>query len=55
MLDYIEGCSESREETLAAVCDAFLAILKEWVEPFAPAMSYSKQLPTSSGHVFNVQ
>lgn len=53
--DYIEGCGDSREETLDAICDAFLAILKEWVEPFAPAMSYSKKFSTSSGHVFNVQ
>ena len=55
IIDYIEGCGSSREKTLDAICDAFLAILKEWVEPFAPDMSYSKQLSTSSGHVFNVQ
>ncbi|ODM16402.1 hypothetical protein SI65_07909 [Aspergillus cristatus] len=51
---YIEGCGGSREEGINAVCDAFLAVLKEWAEPFAPSMTYSKQLPTSSGHVFRV-
>ncbi|TQB73287.1 Phosphoglucomutase-3 [Monascus purpureus] len=40
---------------LSAVCDTFTAVLKEWVEPFAPSMTHNKQIPTSSGHVFTVE
>lgn len=40
---------------MSAVCDAFLAVLNEWVEAFAPSMTYSMQLPTSSGHVFKIE
>ncbi|KAE8356580.1 phosphoglucomutase [Aspergillus coremiiformis] len=51
---YIESCGASREQAVDAVCNAFLAVLKEWVLPFAPSMTYSKQMPTSSGHVFQI-
>ncbi|KAL2003265.1 hypothetical protein VTN02DRAFT_4475 [Thermoascus thermophilus] len=49
---YIESCSASREEAVSAVCDTFSAVLKEWVRPFAPKMTYSPQMTTSSGHIF---
>ena len=55
MLVYIESCGSSREEAVQAVCDAFLAVLDEWVRPFAPSMTYSKQMPTSSGHIFQLE
>ncbi|KAL4895547.1 phosphoglucomutase [Aspergillus ambiguus] len=51
---YIESCGASREQAVDAVCDAFLAVLEQWVLPFAPSMTYSKQMPTSSGHVFRL-
>ncbi|KAH8423354.1 phosphoribomutase PRM15 [Aspergillus melleus] len=51
---YIESCGASREQATTAVCDTFLAVLKEWIQPSAPSMTYSKQLPTSSGHVYTV-
>ncbi|KAL5360290.1 hypothetical protein BJX96DRAFT_150048 [Aspergillus floccosus] len=51
---YIESCGASREQAVSAVCDAFLAVLEQWVQPFAPTMTYSKQMPTSSGHVFRL-
>ena len=55
VLGYIESCGSSREEAVQAVCDAFLAVLDEWVRPFAPSMTYSKQMPTSSGHIFQLE
>lgn len=51
---YVESCGASREQAVDAVCNAFLAVLKEWVVPFAPSMTYSRQMPTSSGHVFQI-
>ncbi|OGM41217.1 phosphoglucomutase [Aspergillus bombycis] len=51
---YVESCGASREQAVDAVCNAFLAVLKEWVLPFAPSMTYSRQMPTSSGHVFQI-
>lgn len=51
---YIESCGDSRDDAVKAVCDAFLAIREEWVQVHTPSMTYSKQLPTSSGHVLNV-
>jgi phosphoglucomutase len=51
---YIESCGDSRDAAVKAVCDTFLAIREEWVERFTPSMSYSKQLPTSSGHILTV-
>ncbi|KKK17287.1 hypothetical protein AOCH_003919, partial [Aspergillus ochraceoroseus] len=51
---YIESCSASREQAIAAVCDTFKAVLKEWIQPFGRSMTYSKQLPTSSGHILRL-
>ena len=51
---YIESCRDSREEAVKAACDAFLAVLKEWIEPYAPTLTYSSPLTSSSGYVFNV-
>jgi phosphoglucomutase len=52
---YIESCGNSRDDAVKAVCDTFLTIREEWVQRFTPSMTYSKQLPTSSGHVLNVE
>lgn len=52
---YIESCGDSRDDAVKAVCDTFLTIREEWVQRFTPSMTYSKQLPTSSGHVLNVE
>ncbi|RAH65978.1 phosphoribomutase PRM15 [Aspergillus aculeatinus CBS 121060] len=52
---YIESSGTSRDETVRAVSDTFLAVLKEWVQPFAPSMTYSKELPTSSGHIYRLE
>lgn len=54
-LVYIESCGASRDQAVAAVCDTLSTVVEEWVRPFAPSMTYSKQLPTSSGHVFVMQ
>ncbi|KAJ9204188.1 hypothetical protein DTO164E3_1950 [Paecilomyces variotii] len=51
---YIESCQPSRDAAVAAVCETFSAVLKEWILPFAPTMTYSAQIPTSSGHIFKV-
>ncbi|KAL3477812.1 hypothetical protein BJX99DRAFT_269685 [Aspergillus californicus] len=47
---YIESCGSSREQAIDAVCDTLKTVIKEWIQPFAPSFTYSKQLPTSSGH-----
>ncbi|KAJ5572909.1 hypothetical protein N7450_009893, partial [Penicillium hetheringtonii] len=52
---YIESHGDSREAAVKTVCDTFITILKEWVERYAPSMTYSKQLPTSSGHILNME
>ncbi|OOF95967.1 hypothetical protein ASPCADRAFT_47888 [Aspergillus carbonarius ITEM 5010] len=52
---YIESSGSSRDQAAEAVRDTFLTVLKEWVEPFAPSMAYSKQQITSSGTVFQVE
>lgn len=52
---YIESCYPSRDEAVSAVCDVLLAVLREWVQPFAPTMTHSKQMSTSSGHIFTVE
>ncbi|KAJ5780599.1 hypothetical protein N7457_005759 [Penicillium paradoxum] len=52
---YIESCGDSRDDAVKAVCDAFLAIREEWVQMYTPSMTYSKQLPTSSGHILDVE
>ncbi|KAF4207218.1 hypothetical protein CNMCM8980_006236 [Aspergillus fumigatiaffinis] len=51
---YIESCGASHAQAVDAVCDTFRTVLKEWIQPFAPSMSYSKNLPTSSGHILNI-
>ncbi|KAB8075408.1 hypothetical protein BDV29DRAFT_172161 [Aspergillus leporis] len=51
---YVESCGASRDQAVDAVCNAFLAVLKEWVLPYAPSMTYSKHMPTSSGHVIQL-
>jgi phosphoglucomutase len=48
---YIESCGPSREEAVQAVCDTWLTVMKEWIQPFTPSMTCSKELPTSSGHI----
>ncbi|KAJ5161047.1 hypothetical protein N7492_006439 [Penicillium capsulatum] len=52
---YIESCGESRDNAVHAVCDTFLAIQKDWVQRYTPAMTHSKSLPTSSGHILTVE
>ncbi|KAJ5334613.1 hypothetical protein N7452_007016 [Penicillium brevicompactum] len=52
---YIESCGDSREDAVKAVCEAFQTIREEWVQRFTPSMTYSKQLPTSSGHVLDLE
>ncbi|KAL2816798.1 hypothetical protein BDW59DRAFT_136292 [Aspergillus cavernicola] len=51
---YIESCGSSREQATDAVCDTLKTVIKEWIQPFAPLLTYSKQLPTSSGHVLQL-
>ncbi|KAL4881071.1 hypothetical protein BJY04DRAFT_189816 [Aspergillus karnatakaensis] len=51
---YIESCGSSREQAIDAVCDTLRAVIKEWIEPFSPLLTYSKQLPTSSGHTLQL-
>ncbi|KAK2794204.1 Phosphoglucomutase-3 [Onygenales sp. PD_10] len=51
---YIESCCGSHEEAVKAVCDAFLAVLEDWIRPYAPNMTYASRLPTSSGHILSV-
>jgi phosphoglucomutase len=49
---YIESCCASREEAVNAVCQLYMAVLDDWIRPFAPSMTYFSALTTSSGHVF---
>ncbi|KAJ5153079.1 Phosphoribomutase, partial [Penicillium canariense] len=51
---YIESCGDSREDAVQGVCDAFLTILKEWVQRYTPSMTYNNELSTSSGSVLKV-
>ncbi|KAL3488529.1 hypothetical protein BJX62DRAFT_227296 [Aspergillus germanicus] len=51
---YIESCGASREQAIDAVCDTLRAVLKEWIQPFSPSLTYNKQLPTSSGHILEL-
>ncbi|CAL5866277.1 uncharacterized protein PFLUO_LOCUS484 [Penicillium psychrofluorescens] len=51
---YIESCGSSREEAVKAVCDIWLTVMTEWIQPFTPSMTCSKELPTSSGHILNI-
>ncbi|KAL1958513.1 hypothetical protein VTO42DRAFT_4377 [Malbranchea cinnamomea] len=49
---YIESCCSSRAEAIDAVCQVFSAVLDHWIRPFAPSMTFSSTLTTSSGHIF---
>jgi phosphoglucomutase len=51
---YIESCGTSREEAVKAVCDTWLTVMTEWIQPFTPSMTCSKELPTSSGQILNI-
>ncbi|KAN0071832.1 hypothetical protein V8E54_010428 [Elaphomyces granulatus] len=51
---YIESCQPSRQEAVAAVCDTFSVVFKEWILPFAPTMTWHPTIATSSGHIFRV-
>lgn len=55
VLVYIESRGDNRDNTVKAVCDTFTTILREWVQRYTPSMTHNAQLPTSSGHVFNVR
>ncbi|PGH01442.1 phosphoglucomutase [Blastomyces parvus] len=51
---YIESCSDSRDDAVKAVCDAFMAVLEDWIRPCAPGVTFAKRIVTSSGFVFDV-
>ncbi|KAJ5918119.1 hypothetical protein N7454_010494 [Penicillium verhagenii] len=51
---YIESCGASRDNAVKAVCETFVTILTEWVQKYTPSMTHSNQLPTSSGHVLEL-
>ncbi|KAJ5396754.1 Phosphoglucomutase [Penicillium cosmopolitanum] len=51
---YIESHGDSLDDATKAVCDAFMAISEEWVQRYTPSMMCSKQIPTSSGHVLEL-
>ncbi|OJJ56839.1 hypothetical protein ASPSYDRAFT_59311 [Aspergillus sydowii CBS 593.65] len=51
---YIESCGSSSQQATDAVCDTLRAVIKEWIQPFAPQLTYNKQLSTSSGHVLRL-
>ncbi|KAL4785942.1 hypothetical protein BJX76DRAFT_323099 [Aspergillus varians] len=51
---YIESCGSSGPQAVNTVCDTLRAVIKEWIEPFGPLLTYSKQLSTSSGHVLQL-
>ncbi|KAL4799785.1 hypothetical protein BDV19DRAFT_236633 [Aspergillus venezuelensis] len=51
---YIESCGSSNKQAIDAVCDTLRAVIKEWIQPYAPLLTYSKQLNTSSGHVLQL-
>ncbi|EEH41045.2 hypothetical protein PAAG_03331 [Paracoccidioides lutzii Pb01] len=48
---YIESCCDSREEAVKAVCYVFTTVLENWVKPYAPTMTWAREMVTSSGHV----
>ncbi|KAJ5289008.1 hypothetical protein N7478_002038 [Penicillium angulare] len=52
---YIESCGDSRDNAIEAVCETFLAILKEWVLKYTPSMTHASRLFTSSGHVLEME
>ncbi|KAL4819312.1 hypothetical protein BDW67DRAFT_173664 [Aspergillus spinulosporus] len=51
---YIESCGSSKQQAIDAVCDTLRTVVNEWIQPFAPSLTYSKQLPTSSGHILQL-
>ncbi|OJD23324.1 hypothetical protein ACJ73_05323 [Blastomyces percursus] len=51
---YIESCSASRGDAVKAVCDAFTAVLEDWIRPCAPGVTCAEQIVTSSGFIFDV-
>lgn len=55
ILVYIESSGASQDQAVEAVRDTFLTVIKEWVQPFAPAMTYNEQQVTSSGIKFPVK
>ncbi|GKZ87066.1 hypothetical protein CBS63078_1925 [Aspergillus niger] len=52
---YIESSGASQDQAVEAVRDTFLTVIKEWVQPFAPGMTYNEQQVTSSGTKFQVK
>ncbi|KAJ5797781.1 uncharacterized protein N7503_007077 [Penicillium pulvis] len=52
---YIESCGASRDNAVKAVCETFLTILTEWVQKYTPSMNHSSRLPTSSGHILDME
>jgi phosphoglucomutase len=53
-LVYIESCCNSREDAVSAVWNVFLGVLEDWIHRYAPSMTYSRTLFSSSGHVFEL-
>nr|KMM70939.1 phosphoglucomutase-2 [Coccidioides posadasii RMSCC 3488] len=51
---YIESCCPTREDAVNAVCQVFLAVLVNWIQPFASIMTYAPAVTTSSGYIFNI-
>ncbi|EEQ91414.1 phosphoglucomutase [Blastomyces dermatitidis ER-3] len=51
---YIESCSASRDDAVKAICDAFMAVLEDWIRPCAPGVACAERIVTSSGFVFDV-
>lgn len=51
---YIESCCASREDAIAAVCEALSAVVENWIKPFAPSVTYTVSATTSSGHKFSL-
>lgn len=51
---YIESCSDSRDEAVKAVCDVFMAVLEDWIRPYAPGVTCAERIVTSSGHVLDI-
>ncbi|KMU86872.1 phosphoglucomutase-2 [Coccidioides immitis H538.4] len=51
---YIESCCPTRGDAVNAVCQVFLAVLVNWIRPFASIMTYAPAVTTSSGYIFNI-
>ncbi|QSS60965.1 phosphoglucomutase [Histoplasma capsulatum] len=52
---YIESCSDSHDEAVKAVCDVFMAVLEDWIQPCAPGVTYAERIVTSSGFVLDAR